>query len=49
MVNYRVVCLHFHTLNFVVFALMAIVIFMVNILRLSFWAIQKLKTTNLDG
>ena len=43
MVNYRVVRLHFHTLNFVVFALMAIVIFMVDILRLSFWVIQKNK------
>lgn len=43
MVNYCVVCLHFHTLNFVVFALMAIVIFIVEILRLSFWAIQKTK------
>lgn len=43
MVNYRVVCLHFHTLNFVVFVLMAIVVFIVEILRLSFWAIQKTK------
>ena len=41
MVNYRVVCLHFYTLNFVVFALMAIVVFIVEILRLSYWVIQK--------
>ena len=41
MVNYCVVCLHFHTLNFVVFALMAIVVFIVEILRLSYWVIQK--------
>lgn len=43
MVNYRVICLHFHTLNFAVFALMAIVVFIVAILRLSYWAIQKTK------
>lgn len=43
MVNYRVVCLHFHTPNFAVFTLNVIVIFIVNILRLSFWAIQKTK------
>lgn len=43
MVNYRVVCLHFHTLNFTVFTLKVIVIFIVNILWFSFWAIQKTK------
>ena len=49
MVNYCVVCLHFHTLNFAVFALMVIVVFIVEILRLSYWVIKKLKTTDLDG
>lgn len=48
MVNYRVVCLHFHTLNFAVFKLKAIVVFTVKILwfsflRLSYWVIQKNK------
>ena len=43
MVNYCVVCLHFHTLNFAVFTLMAIVVFIVEILRLSYWVIQKNK------
>ena len=43
MVNYCVVCLHFHTLNFAVFTLKVIVIFIVNILWFSFWAIQKTK------
>ena len=43
MVNYRVVCLHFHTLNFAAFTLKVIVIFIVNILWFSFWAIQKTK------
>lgn len=43
MVNYCVVCLHFHMLNFVVFALMAIVVFIAEILRLSCWVIQKTK------
>lgn len=52
MVNYRVVCLHFHTLNFAVFTLKVIVIFIVNILRLSYWVIQKKqsrRSTSLDG
>lgn len=43
MVNNCVVCLHFHTLNFAVFTLKVIVIFIVNILWFSFWAIQKNK------
>ena len=41
MVNYRVLCLHFHTLNFAVFTLKVIVVFIVEILRLSYWVIQK--------
>lgn len=52
MVNYCAVCLHFHTLYFVVFALMAIVVFIVEILRLSYWVIQKKqsrRSANLDG
>ena len=49
MVNYRVICLHFHTLNFVVFALMAIVVFIVEILRRSYWVIQNRRSENLDG
>lgn len=43
MVNCRVICLHFHTLNFAAFTLMMIVFFIVKILRLSYWVIQKNK------
>lgn len=43
MVNYRAVCLHFHTLNFAAFTLMMIVFFIVKILQLSYWVIQKTK------